>query len=69
MLEVSGEQGLDYAKWKNTKSGEITEYLSKDGETFGVFVFAGYEPATALVKGVVALDEKGYAQYKIQLIR
>ena len=60
MLEVSGSQGLDYAKWKNTKSGEITEYRSKDGETFGVFVFAGYEPATALVKGVVALDEKGY---------
>ena len=60
MLEVSGRQGLDYARWKNIKSGEITEYRSKDGETFGVFVFAGYEPATALVKGVVALDEKGY---------
>lgn len=60
MLEVSGRQGLDHAKWKNTKTGEITEYQSRGGETFGVFVFAGYEPATALVNGIVSLDEKGY---------
>ncbi|MBQ7052891.1 MAG: FAD-dependent oxidoreductase [Clostridia bacterium] len=60
LLEVSGENGLDCARWKNTKTGEITEYRSKDGETFGVFVFAGYEPATDLAQGVVRLDEKGY---------
>ena len=60
LLEVSGENGLDHARWKNTKTGEITEYQSQDGETFGVFVFAGYEPATDLVKGLVRLDDKGY---------
>ncbi|MBE5799816.1 MAG: FAD-dependent oxidoreductase [Clostridiales bacterium] len=60
LLEVSGENGLDHARWKNTQTGEITEYQSQDGETFGVFVFAGYEPATDLVKGLVRLDDKGY---------
>ncbi len=56
--EVSGENGLDYIRYKNTKTGEITEYRSDD--TFGVFVFAGYAPDTDLVKGIVKLDEQGY---------
>ena len=60
LLEVAGENGLTYARWRNTKTGEETEYRSKDGESFGVFVFAGYEPASGLVKGLVELDEKGY---------
>jgi len=58
MEEVSGENGLDYARYKNTVTGEVTEYRS--GETFGVFVFAGYAPATEALKGVVALNEQGY---------
>ena len=60
LLEVAGENGLTYARWRNTRTGEETEYRSKDGESFGVFVFAGYEPASGLVKGLVELDEKGY---------
>ena len=60
LLEVAGENGLTYARWRNTKTGEETEYRSKDGESFGVFVFAGYEPASGLVKGLVELDKKGY---------
>ena len=60
LLEVAGENSLTYARWLNTKTGEETEYRSKDGESFGVFVFAGYEPASGLVKGLVELDEKGY---------
>ena len=36
----------------------MTEYKSE--ESFGVFVFAGYAPATEIVKGVVALDKQGY---------
>ena len=60
LLEVAGENGLTYARWRNTKTGEETEYRSKDGESFGVFVFAGYEPASGLVKGLVELNEKGY---------
>jgi len=60
LLEVAGENGLTYARWRNTKTGEETEYRSKDGESFGVFVFAGYEPASGLAKGLVELNEKGY---------
>ena len=56
--EVSGENGLTYARYKNTATGEVTEYKSK--ETFGVFVFAGYAPATDAVKDVVELNEQGY---------
>ena len=60
LLEVAGENGLTYARWRNTQTNEETEYRSENGETFGVFVFAGYEPASSLVKGLVELDEKGY---------
>ena len=58
MEEVSGENGLTYARYKNTATGEVTEY--RGNETFGVFVFAGYAPATDAVKGVVDLNEQGY---------
>lgn len=58
MEEVSGDNGLNYARYKNTATGEVTEYKSK--ETFGVFVFAGYAPATDAVRGVVELNEQGY---------
>lgn len=60
LLEVAGENGLTYARWRNTQTNEETEYRSENGESFGVFVFAGYEPASGLVKGLVELDEKGY---------
>lgn len=58
--EVSGENGLDYIRYKNTETGEITEFRAETGETFGVFVFAGYAPETALVQGLVELNEQGY---------
>ena len=58
MEEVSGENGLTYARYKNTATGEMTEH--KSNESFGVFVFAGYAPATDAVKGIVELNEHGY---------
>ena len=58
MEEVSGENGLTYARYKNTVTGEVTEVKSE--ESFGVFVFAGYAPATDAVKGIVELNEQGY---------
>lgn len=58
--EVSGENGLDYIRYKNTVTGEVTEFRAGDGDTFGVFVFAGYEPATEWIKGLAVLDEQGY---------
>ncbi|MBQ3530079.1 MAG: FAD-dependent oxidoreductase [Oscillospiraceae bacterium] len=56
--EVSGDNGLTYARYKNTVTGEVTEYKSQ--ESFGVFVFAGYAPATETVKGLIELNEQGY---------
>ncbi len=58
MEEVSGENGLTYARYKNTATGEVKEYRSE--ESFGVFVFAGYAPATEAVRGIVELNEQGY---------
>ncbi len=58
MEEVSGENGLTYARYKNTATGEVSEHKSE--ESFGVFVFAGYAPATEAVKGIVELNEQGY---------
>lgn len=58
--EVSGENGLNYIRYKNTKTGETLEYNAKDGDTFGVFVFAGYTPDTELIKGIAELNEHGY---------
>ena len=58
--EVAGKNGLHYARYKNTATGEVTEVKSPAGETFGVFVLAGYAPDTKILKGVVDLNEQGY---------
>lgn len=58
--EVSGENGIQYIRCKNTKSGEATEYRTAPDDSFGVFVFAGYSPNTQLLDGIVELDEQGY---------
>ena len=58
--EVSGKNGLNYIRYKNTKTGEISEYYAENGDFFGVFVFAGYSPDTELVKDIIELNEHGY---------
>lgn len=58
--EVSGESGLNYIRYKNRITEEITEYRAKERENFGVFVFVGYAPETELVKDIADLNEKGY---------
>lgn len=60
--EVSGDSVLHTLRYKNTKTGEVTEYQSANGEDFGVFVFAGYEPATELVENIVKRNEQGYVE-------
>ncbi len=57
---VSGDDGLNYARYQNTVTGEETEVICPPGETFGVFVLAGYCPDTGLVQGLVDLTEQGY---------
>lgn len=58
--EVSGDSVLRRLVYVNNKTGERAEYRAEEGRTFGVFVFAGYEPATKLVQGLVKLNEQGY---------
>lgn len=58
--EVAGKNGLHYARYKNTATGEVTEVKSPAGETFGVFVLAGYAPDTEMLKGTVELNEQSY---------
>ena len=58
--EVKGENGLNYIRYKNRTTGEVTEYHAKEGECFGVFVFVGYAPETGLVKDIAELNEQGY---------
>lgn len=57
---VSGDTALRTIRYRNNTTGEITEYHAENGDTFGVFVFAGYEPETALVRDIVRLNEYGY---------
>ena len=58
--EVYGDSALRGIRYKNIKTEEVYEYKAEAGDNIGVFVFAGYQPATSLVKGIVELDESGY---------
>ena len=56
---VEGDALLRRLTCRDTETGETKTYdAGKD--TFGVFVFAGYEPATELIRGIAELDPKGY---------
>ena len=57
---AAGQGGLREASILNRATGQTETWKPVDGGTFGVFVFAGYVPATDLVRGVVELDDYGY---------
>lgn len=59
VVRVEGDGVLRSITWKDLVSGEETTHKVED-DTFGVFVFAGYEPETSLVKGLAEVDERGY---------
>lgn len=59
IVAVKGTNQLQEATFKNNKTGETWQYQAPDNDTFGVFVFAGYQPATALFKNQVAVNEAG----------
>ena len=58
--EVFGDTAVRGIRYKNRITDQVTEYKAENGDNIGVFVFAGYEPATDLVKGLVELDDAGY---------
>lgn len=57
---AAGQGGLTEATIRDVRSNATETWRPAAGGTFGVFVFAGYVPATDLVRGVVELDEQGY---------
>ena len=57
---TAGQGGLREAAILNRATGQTETWRPADGGTFGVFVFAGYVPATDLVRGVGELDDYGY---------
>lgn len=55
VTEVLGKDKIEKVKLKNVKTGEETVF-----PTSGLFVGIGLSPNTGIVKGLVAMDEKGY---------
>lgn len=60
LTEVIGEGVVTGAVLKNNISNETERYHAEDGGSIGVFVFAGYEPATSWIKDQILLNEQGY---------
>lgn len=53
--KIEGKGKVEALALKNVKTQALTRL-----ETDGLFVFIGHEPNTEVVKGLVAVDEKGY---------
>ena len=60
LIEVDGDESLRSAVIRNRVTGETETYTAADGDTFGVFVFVGYAPATELARDFVDLNPQGY---------
>ncbi|MDO8281857.1 MAG: thioredoxin-disulfide reductase [Thermodesulfovibrionia bacterium] len=52
---IEGESGVKALHIKNVKTGERTVL-----DVHGVFIYVGYNPNSAFLKGIVRLDDKGY---------
>jgi thioredoxin reductase (NADPH) len=53
---IDGENGkVTGVQLRNLQTGEVRQH-----PTEGVFIFIGHEPNSALFKGVLAMDERGY---------
>ena len=59
VVELTGNSMPRALTYRNMKTGELTHYHAPEGDTFGVFVLAGYTPATGLIKDIVELDQQG----------
>lgn len=58
--EVSGDSMLRHIRYRNLKTGEETIFSPAENDSFGVFVFAGYEPSTELIRDIADCDAQGY---------
>ncbi len=59
IIEAKGNHQLEQATFKNNATGETWSYHAEANNTFGIFVFAGYEPATEIFKNQVELNNYG----------
>ena len=59
VLEVTGDSALRSIRYRNNLTGEVTEHRAPAGSNIGVFVFAGYVPATGLIKDIAELTPDG----------
>ena len=62
VVNVAGDDAVRSIKYRNKATGEVLEYKAKDGDNIGVFVFAGYQPATDIVKELGVTNEQGYVE-------
>lgn len=61
ITEVKGDGIVQSAVFKDTKTGELSEYFADEEDgTFGIFVFVGYLPTNQLVKEILDISESGY---------
>ena len=60
IVEAAGDRLLQSARFRDNQTGREWSYETPEGETFGIFVFAGYVPDTEIVKGKLELDSHGY---------
>lgn len=60
IVEVGGKDTLSYAVFNNNANGKQWRYETPEGNTFGVFIFAGYVPNTAWLPATIECDKQGY---------
>ena len=68
LLEAKGDVQLRSAKFKNNVTGEIFEYKAEEGQSFGIFVFIGYEPQSKIFKEHITLDNFGFIPTNSELM-
>jgi len=55
LASINGQDTVKSVTVKNLKTGEVSEIACS-----GVFIFIGYEPNTAFLRGTVKMDDEGY---------
>ncbi|WP_427112684.1 FAD-dependent oxidoreductase [Megasphaera sueciensis] len=60
LVRADGQQTISYAEFKNNKTGEMWRHDAVGHGDFGIFVFAGYIPNTALFADTIHLNQQGY---------
>ena len=67
IIGVTGESGIESITFYNALSEKTTVYMASQDFPTAVFVFNGYEPATAAFAGQVKMDEFGFVSCDEQM--